>query len=110
MISAGAYDKPVTFERVTETRDAIGGRVATWATLKSTMARAMAQGGREAVAGTATHSEQSIKLAIRQQSCPTLAPKDRVAIGAVYHDISAVLPEPMGRPVELHITATRSAG
>lgn len=108
MIATGQYDLPVTFERVTETVSAIGGRAATWATLKSTMARMVATGGAESAANE-TQAVQTVTVAIRYQAVTGLSAKDRVTVRGVAYDISAVLPDPAGRPVELHITAQRRA-
>lgn len=60
MLNIGRMDRQIIIQRVTETRDSIGGLVETWSTLVSLWAQEIPVGGSEALrAGRTTATETS---------------------------------------------------
>lgn len=65
MLAAGKYDRRIVIEQVTETRDAAGGVVETWATYKTVWARFVSQTGREFYAAKQINATLEQLISIR---------------------------------------------
>lgn len=96
----------VTIEQVTETRDADGGVVTTWAALHSKVpAEIVPLSGREFIAAQAAQAGVNARMTIRYVD--GITPKMRVVHGPDIYNIEAVLPDPTLRR---HLTLMVSTG
>lgn len=106
MMQAGRLRHRVNIEQVTETRDADGGVVTSWATLHSKVpAEIVPLSGREFVAAQAAQAGITARLTIRYMA--GITPKMRVVHGSDIYNIEAVLPDPTLRR---HLTLMVSTG
>jgi SPP1 family predicted phage head-tail adaptor len=62
MIECGKYDRRVTIQQATKTRDSIGGEVLTWTTYKTWWCRIRVTGGGEKYVNQQTISEATHQL------------------------------------------------
>lgn len=65
MLSSGKYDKRITIEQLTETRDDIGGVSETWSTVAAVWARFVSQTGREFFAAKQVNTALDQIISIR---------------------------------------------
>ena len=88
MSRAGRYRHRVTIQRVTETKDADGGYVKTWADLATVWAEIRGVGGREYFDKDVVTSEVSCVFIIRFRS--DLVPTDRLSWNGDSYEIVAI--------------------
>ena len=99
-MQAGQLRHRVTLQTVTETRDAVGGIVESWATTVTLWAAVEPLRGREFFQARAEQAGVDTRIRIRYRS--GLTPKMRVTWGSHAYDIEAVI-EPDSRRRELHL-------
>ncbi|MCG3168188.1 MAG: hypothetical protein POELPBGB_03988 [Bacteroidia bacterium] len=100
MTAAGALRHRVILQTVTETRDAVGGVVESWATTATVWAAVEPLRGREFFQARAEQAGVDTRIRVRYRT--GLTPKMRVSWGTHTYDIEAVI-EPDSRRRELHL-------
>lgn len=85
---AGLLSTRITIQRVTETRDAMGGVAETWANLATRWAAIESISGGEADPAGRPQAEATTRIRLRYGSdLASLSPKDRVSFGSRLFDI-----------------------
>lgn len=99
-MQAGQLRHRVTLQTVTETRDAVGGLVESWATTATLWAAVEPLRGREFFQARA--EQAGVDTRIRTRYYGGIVPKQRLRWGSHTYDIEAVI-EPDSRRRELHL-------
>ena len=99
-MQAGSLRHRVALQTVTETRDAVGGVVESWATTATVWAAVEPLRGREFYQARAEQAGVDTRIRIRYRS--GITPKMRISWGSHVYDIEAVI-EPDSRRRELHL-------
>ena len=68
MVAAGKFNRRVTIEQITSSRDGIGGEIETWSTFATVWAEFVSQSSRKFVAAKQVHSELTALIRIRYRS------------------------------------------
>lgn len=97
---AGKLRNRITIEQKTETIDALGDAVNTWATVKTVWAEVLNQSGREFISAREQNSELTHLITIRYLS--GVNSKMRVNHGGNYYNILSVI-DPNSRKSDLRL-------
>jgi SPP1 family predicted phage head-tail adaptor len=100
-MSAGDFDRLVTLQQKTQTRDANGGFVDTWGTLAEVFASVDDLAGREFWESRATNARTTTRITIRYRDDVTSAL--RVVVDGVTYEVTEVLQ--IGRRWRLQLLA-----
>lgn len=90
-MTAGAMDQPITIERRTSTRSAVGGFVDTWETLQSAWASVKAKAGREGMDDGRANATFFVVFTI--YTIDGLTDADRIIWNGVTYNIRGILAE-----------------
>lgn len=87
---SGRYDRRITIQRRTVTRDALGGAVSTWSDLARRWASIEDQSGRELYRAQQIDPTVSAVVTLREQY-DGLSPRDRIVYGSRTFNVGAVM-------------------
>ena len=90
-VNAGALRHPITIQTNTETRDAYGGVVNSWATLFATRASITPTNGVERLGSEQITADRGYEFVIRTSPSQTVTPRDRITWDSRTFDIEVVL-------------------
>lgn len=88
---AGKLRQRITLQEVTETRDAVGGIIQTWADVRKVWAQVEPLSGQERFAVDHAKADIDTRITVRGPSASDVTPKMRILFGAKIFDIESIL-------------------
>ena|SRR5581483_9228470 len=98
-VSSGAFNRPITIQKRTDTRDSMGGAVRTWSDYIKTMAHIEPMKGTERPVGQQLYANNTSKFLIRYRPSQNIDASMRILYRTRIYNIRNII-----QPAEAHTT------